>query len=264
MRVLAAVLSLVLTGGVAHAQDDERWARVEAAEKAGKEINDHDQSAWHVTDALMKAVPGARNLPIAYVTERVDAEHVRTDFLLMDGDKATVFFTGLVKGSDVVSTEDFSKRTDAASASPAQMARLGAVMAVRETLKSGICGKPINAVALPGDAPGETYVYALASETKSGVVQMGGHIRVTVGADGKIVAGSQHNYSASCISLEKTKDSVALMISLPPAISDVPTEIHVFKSLSHNIPFYVTTGTTMWEVDGGRIMITPPMPVKAN
>lgn len=264
MRALVASLSVFLVGGVAHAQDDERWDRIEAAEKTGKEINDHDQSAWHVTDALMKAVPNARNLPIAYVTERVDADHVRTVFLLMDGDKATVFFTGLVKGSDVVSTEDFSKRTDAASASPEQLARLEAVMAVRDTLRSGICGKPINAVALPGEAPGETYVYALASETKSGVVQMGGHIRLTVSSDGKIIEGSQRDYSASCISLEKSKDAVALMISLPSAISDVPTEMHVFKSLSHDIPLYVTSGTTMWEVRGGRILLSPPMAVKAN
>lgn len=257
-----AVLAVALMAQVAHAQDD-LWERVEAVERVGKEINDHDQSAWHVTDALMAAVPDARSMPVGYITERVDAEHVRTVFILMDGEP-TVFFTGVVKGSDVVSTENFSKEPEPALATAAQLAQLNAKMKVREATKRGLCGKPVNTIALPGEQAGEFYVYALASETQQGVVQMGGHLRMTVGADGELIEGATRAYSASCISMEKTKDSAAFVITLPPAISDIPTEMHVFKSLSHDIPLYVSAEGRLWEISGGRMLVAPPMPVNAN
>lgn len=263
MMRFVGVLVVALMAGAAHAQDD-LWQRVEAVERIGREINDHDQSAWHVTDALMAAVPDVRSMPVAYITERVDAEHVRTVFILMDGDKPTVFFTGMVKGSKVVSTKDYSKGPEPPLATEAQLAQLNAKRKVREANNRGQCGKPVNTIALPGEQPGEIYVYALASETQQGVVQMGGHKRIAVGANGEIVEGSEVVFSTSCISLEKTKDSVALMITLPPTISDIPTEMHIFKSLSHEIPLFVQAGTRLWEIRDGRMVLAPPMPVRAN
>lgn len=249
----------------AYAQDDDGLlARVGKVEQLGRDLNDHDQSAWHVTDVLFEAVPDARNLRIAYITERVDADHVRTVFLKMDGPAPTVFFTGVVAGSEVVSTEDFSKRADPALASAAQVAQLNAKLVVREATKSGLCGKPVNTVALPGERDGELNVYALASETEWNVMQMGGHFRVTFGADGKMLENSRRDYSTSCIALNTTKDSVGLMITLPPSISDIPTEIHVFKSLSHDIPLFVMANSKLWEVSGGEIRIGPPLSTSAN
>jgi hypothetical protein len=256
------VIVVALIAGVAHAQDD-LWDRVEAVERIGKEINDHDQSAWHVTDALMAAVPNARSMPVAYITERVDAEHVRTVFILMDGEP-TVFFTGMAKGSEVVSTENFSKEPEPPLATAAQIAQLNAKMKAREATNHGLCGKPVNTIALPGGQPGEFHVYALASETEQGVVQMGGHVRFTVGAGGELIEDATRSYSASCVSLEKTKDSVAFVITLPPVISDIPTEVHVFKSLSHDVPLFVSAEGRLWEVSGGQMKVASPMPVRAN
>ena len=262
--ILGLALAAAFVTGAAHAQDDDLQKQVEAVERLGRELNDHDQSAWHVTDELMRLAPEARNLPIAYITERVDLEHVRTVFLIMDGEPPSVLFTGVVKGSEVVSTEDFRKRADPVHATEAQAAQLNAALAVRQATRSGLCGKPVNTVVLPGAADGEFDVYALASETEQNVVQMGGHIRLTIGADGQMVENSLREYSASCIAMRKSANSVGLMITLPPAISDIPTEIHVFKSLSHDTPIFVGTGGRVWEVADGRIRLTPPAPARAN
>jgi hypothetical protein len=54
------------------------------------------------------------------------------------------------------------------------------------------------------------------------------------------------------------------MITLPPTISDIPTEMHIFKSLSHEIPLFVQAGTRLWEIRDGRMVLAPPMPVRAN
>ncbi len=247
------VLAVALAG-TAHAQmDAATQAKLDAAMRQGKEINDHDQSAWHVTDALMAAVPEAKNKRVAYVTERVDADLVKTTFLLLGGDTPKVYFAGVTKGSDVVSIENFTKRDDAPAATADQIARINATSAVMQALKDGVCGKGINTVILPAEKPGELYAYALVAETEDNIVQMGGHLRMTFGADGKLVSGSVKKYSNSCIAMPYTKDLVGLMVTLPANIGDTPTELHVFESLSHNLPLYVGAVDRVWEVAGGKI-----------
>ena len=52
-----------------------------------------------------------------------------------------------------------------------------------------------------------------------------------------------------------------LAISVPENVSDIPTEIHVFESISHKIPVMVGTVKGFWEVTGHEItMIDPEKP----
>jgi hypothetical protein len=154
---------------------------------------------------------------------------------------------------------------NAPAATAEQLARMNAAMTVHNGLRRQSCGKPLNTVVLPAaDEPGAFDVYALASETQTGVVQMGGHVKIRIGADG-LPKGEVKRYSNSCISMPKSKEAVGLIISLPSDLGVLPTEIHVFKSLSHDIPIFVSASGMLWEVDGDRINLSDkPLPPPPN
>jgi hypothetical protein len=265
-RLLAAVLVGLTTAAAAHAQtiDAATQAKLDEAARLGREINDHDQSAWHVTDALFAVKRDAPQQPIAFITERTDPTHVKTIFFIKMGEVWRTYFTGVTEGSNVISTENSIEDVQSAQASPEQLKQITARLGLQEAFNRQLCGKPINTVVIPAaDEPGALDVYALASETQANVIQFGGHVKVRVGADGK-PEGALKGFSNSCIALPKSSGGkmpegykeIAIGITLPPAFGDTPTEIHVFKSLSHKVMLMVMAGEKTWSVDGDRIMLS--------
>lgn len=269
MRRWLACLALsqgLAAPAMAQETDAERQARVDLAGRIGAEINAHDQSAWHVTDALMAvAPPEISRLPVGYVTERLDAEHVKTTFILTEGESSFVYFTGIVRGSRVTATEDFSSAPQRPPATPQQVERLAATREIRTSYAKGLCGQRPNIIAFPSlEKAGATDFYVLVPETKADVVQFGGHERVRINADG---SRETRIYSNTCIALSTAEGKDAkekfLYITVPPSISDIPTEIHFFKATSHNTRVFVGAGGTVWDIssDGIKTMdISPPAP----
>jgi hypothetical protein len=57
---------------------------------------------------------------------------------------------------------------------------------------------------------------------------------------------------------------LVLAITVPQSISDIPTEIHVFKSLSDVLPILVGSVTGFWEVEGDDITLNEVRDPGAN
>ena len=133
-RLLAAVLWVLAMAGAAHAQtiDAATRAKLDEAVRLGREINDHDQSAWHVTDALMAVKKNATTQPIAFITERADPTHVKTIFFVKMGEVWRTYFTGVTEGSNVTSTENFIDDVQSAQATPDQLKQLTARLGLQE------------------------------------------------------------------------------------------------------------------------------------
>lgn len=271
-RLLAAVLAGLTMSSAANAQaiDAATQAKLDEAVRLGREINDHDQSAWQVTDALMAVKKTAPTQPIAFITERADPSHVKTIFFVKMGEVWRTYFTGVTEGSTVTSTENFIDDVQSAQASLEQLKQITAQLGLQEAFNRQLCGKPINTVVIPAaDEPGALDVYALASETEVNVIQFGGHVKVRVGADGK-PEGALKGFSNSCIALPKSSGGkmpegykeIAIGITLPPAFGDTPTEIHVFKSLSHKVMLMVMAGDKTWSVDGDKITLSNVKPAQ--
>lgn len=254
--IASVVFGCVLTAS-AQAQDLDAAtsAKLESAIRIGKEIQAQDLSAWHVTDALMAVRLDATGKQILYVTERLDATHLETTFVQIEGEKIFKFFSGVTVGADVVSTQDFTRDQSPPLATDAQVARADALLTAREMFQQGLCGERPNYVVLPSEVAGALDVYGLAPETETDVIQIGGHVRITIDANGLVIPSATKAYSKSCLSVEQTGKTEAIFVTLPASIGDTPTEMHVFKSISHNIPIYVGTSTGTWEVSGARIRL---------
>ncbi len=97
-------------------------------------------------------------------------------------------------------------------------------------------------------------VYLLASTTDPESVQIGGHYRVKVSLSGDKITEVKP-FSNSCLVSKKTKRTAALVVS--HILSETPEETHVFLSLQHEMPIYVTTiaNDLAWSVDGNEIKI---------
>ena len=97
-------------------------------------------------------------------------------------------------------------------------------------------------------------VYLLAGTKRPGIAVFGKHHRARVSPDGR-----------QLLSLEPLSKSILeLPLALPPGakeaglavshiISETPIETHVFVSLLHKLPVYVSTSRGQWKVDGDRI-----------
>ena len=119
---------------------------------------------------------------------------------------------------------------------------------------------PFNSVVLPPQKDGLIAVYLLSAQKETATFPMGGHYRVLVDRDGRVVASRP--YTLGCLAMTAPK--------LPPGatpvgfvvnhlLDPVPTEIHVFASYSLHMPVFVATpDKRVWRVKGSEI--TPSKP----
>lgn len=119
------------------------------------------------------------------------------------------------------------------------------------------CSDQYNTVVLPAPDGQGWLAYALAASTDPSVIVAGGHIRVTVSPDGNEII-SQRNFTNTCLQIPLPPDlpggkkpSACFLTHL---LDNVPAEIHVFLTLSYQIPCYVMTQDgSRWYVEDGKI-----------
>jgi hypothetical protein len=106
-------------------------------------------------------------------------------------------------------------------------------------------------------------VYVLSSTTKPDEMVVGGHYRITVSADGKkaeavdALSRSLLIISKNPSNLPKGSEPVAAFMS--HIVSSTPVETHVFVSLLHHRPLFVSTSEKdIWQVENGTITKMPP------
>ena len=113
-----------------------------------------------------------------------------------------------------------------------------------------LCAPRYNAVELYDPETGGWLVWLLASSTDPSIVPMGGHYRFRISPDGQTIL-KREALSASCLDITKRPQDVALLAS---AIDTPrPTEVHVFLSLSANLPIYASAGDRFWMINGASL-----------
>ncbi len=253
---LPAAVLIAASPAPLRAQTAEERAQIEWVEQRGRLLFDLDRAAWVGTDDMMERLANARSQGLrGYIVERDGNGYAVTFF---GGPEASpvAFYRGRVVNRRVVGRDIYP--ADARPALTAAQRRLAAVRAMAAGLGKQPCNEaPFNTAVIPPEAPDEPIdLYLLTPQINPNEYPLGGHYRFTIAADGSVA--SSREFTQSCIALPSAPDEngnrpAALMIT--HLLDAIPTEIHVFTSLSAGLPIYVATGEPqrLWEVAGDRI-----------
>jgi hypothetical protein len=227
---------------------------VQRAEEIGRAIFEQDDISARASDALFRE-------NIAQNEKRV-----RGWITLRTEDRWLVRYIGDAEGQDAA-YYDVTFRTGGPSAGavtrlhppePLAAEQL-AMFRARQTALQAMtlrCSDRYNPVVLPrkvADAEGWV-VYLLAATPTPGEVMIGGHSRIEVSPDGGEVK-QVIPLSKTCLRMPRmvqgNHEPVGLMTT--HIVSDTPIETHVYLSLLHKMPIYVSTSIGLWNVEHGKI-----------
>lgn len=229
-------------------------APIAAAETLGKLLLEYDRAAWTTTDMLVaKLPPDQLNLIRGWVVEpRAAGGLTATYFAGEPGAYRAVFVassgTGASEESRLLKDEPLT---------PAQARLASAVTAARAYAgEKGLrpcTPAPFNTVALPPEAAsGPIRVYLLSAPTEKGRLPFGGHYRLSVDPAGRVVA--ERSFTKACLTLDQP--ATAAVVTVSHLLDPIPTEIHVFMSLSAQLPVAVATlDGRVWIVEGTHIRL---------
>lgn len=236
-------------------QTDEQ--RIQNAITLGGVLYAFDRAAWVSTDALLEKLPKDQLTGLGgYVVETANPAF-RVTYYRGSGEQALAFFVAEVREGKVV-------RADLLAApvplTPAQAALARARdIAARAAISAGYApctAAPFNTVVLPPRGDGPIGVYLLSAQTDARHWPMGGHYRLVISPDGKVLG--QRAYSRACLNLDlpgalpNGAKPVGLFVT--HALDPVPTEIHVFASYNLRMPLFVSTSPDkLWRVAGRSI-----------
>lgn len=233
-------------------------ARAAANMARGDLLYAYDQSAWHVTDAALAAIPkSSMSLLRGYVVTPAEGGY-RTTFYGGEAGRHFRIYTAIWSSGSIAQPELVAP--DARQPVTPDEERLIAAKTVALGNLEGLTSctdARLNSAVVPGTTPQDPIsVYILTPPTRKDMVPMGGHHRLDI-KDGTVVA--KRSFTRSCIELEKPRASkkqgtpVAMMIT--HLLDPVPTEIHAFAVHSAGLPMYVSTpdgGLYSVELNTGR------------
>lgn len=225
-------------------------AALQGAVDRGQSIYQHDQAAWHTTDAMLAELEDARDLGIRgwiIVEAEVGLESV---FYRPTETGYEAVWSGVYSRGKVINTKTYKAGERPFTAQESAIAQASKLPS--KELFERCSNKPFNSVVLPtGKGDGSLYVYYLVPQESLDAVPLGGHYRFEV-QDGQIT--DRRQFTNSCISLplkqgEDGDRPEALMIS--HLLDNTPTEVHVFSMLAAKIPIFVSTieNNTLWAVE---------------
>ena len=218
----------------------------------------YDQSAWHVTDAALKAIPkSSMNLLRGYIVTPTESGY-RTTFYGGEAGShfriySAIWSSGSITQPELVAVDKRQTVTaDEERFIAARTLALGSIAGLTKCTDARL-----NSAVIPGTTPQDPIsIYILTPPTKKDMIPMGGHHRLDI-KNGAVVA--KRSFTRSCIDLEKPRASkkqgtpVAMMIT--HLLDPVPTEIHAFAVHSVGLPMFVSTpdgALYSVELEGGR------------
>jgi len=235
-------------------------AQLDRAVARGRLLFELDRAAWVGTDDMMANLRDYRSIGLrGYVVDR-DGDALVVIFYGGPAENPVAFYRGRVENRRVVSRQVF-----AAAERPALTALQHRLVAAREAanrLGRRPCGdRPFNTVAIPPDAPDAPIeLYLLTPQVRQGEFPLGGHFRAAINADGSV--GENRAFTRSCLSMPRPPNAAGLFVS--HLLDPVPTEVHVFTSLTAGVPVFVGIRNRVFAVTGDRITISdlpaPPAP----
>lgn len=254
IRGALAGAALLLAGLAAAADDDlpqalapeQEAVALASAERAGREIFEHDRAAAVATDALMAQRKSRRDRRVrGWVTE-AGAEGITVTFV--DQTPAALYRV-------LVSNSGQAGPVSALDAPGALSPHEAGAVAARDAVMAAPfeqCSKDYNTVVLPSapDTTDRWIVYLLPGTKRNDEVPVGGTHRMDV-EGGAVTA--QRAFTRTCISLPRGRGPGALMIT--HLLDPVPTEAHVHWSLWADTPMFVMTPPdgVIWAIEHGAI-----------
>ena len=259
MRNLIAGLAAAMLLAVplsARQPSGEAAAGNERAEALGRLVYLYDQAAWQGTDALAAEIDfsdypelrgyvvdplGNGNLDLVFFAEDETGHY---EFARYEVEGSKVIGGGRIESDERVGLSPLLERLVAArSAAVEEFKRRDWVLCTNSAA---------NFVALPPDQDGVIATYLLTSTDKAGVYPFGGHYRIDIGPDGKVVKARP--FTNSCLNMEVRKgpngeEPVALGVS--HILDDHPTELHYFQSNYVPIQVFVIIEGEAWAIDKG-------------
>lgn len=255
--LLGAVPVSAQDAGTGSAMASTDQMRLDATGAIGRLIFDYDRAAWVATDAMMAAIPAAE-LPKTggwVVLPRADGALVVTFYEGTQG-QGRGYFDAVVKDGDVIEQKVVAI-SDRRPLSQVQQRMADAWKVAMMRSGHQPCAQArFNSVVLPpatDEAP--VTVYLLTPQVQRGVYPFGGHYRVDVDKDGKIVV--DRAFTRSCLAMESGGDRSDFMV-VTHLLDPMPTEMHVFLSIWIRKPIMVSTmDGRNWAVVGDRIAQVP-------
>jgi hypothetical protein len=235
----------------------EQIPNVRQAEHLGQVLFEHDSVGARATDAVIRKVHNIDARVRGWI-ETKQGEGWLVSFLTTDNGTTNllyrVTFSSFLDPDPKVEVREQPEPVDETTAR---------MFAARETAKNQniqFCSKNYNTVVLPAIELGREgwVVYLLAATTEPGVIVSGGHHRFIISPDGTTVV-DHFQFTKACLTIpapNETKDGGKVTGTMVTHLtSETPTEVHVFLSLLHHLPFYVGVAVprALWEVNGSHI-----------
>jgi len=261
-----AVPAIALAAGSGGAQTAEQTAALAQVSERGAMLYAYDQAAWHATDDLRAKRPDLLPTLGGYVVDGPAAEPNATFY---DTAATRAVYVARFKDGRLVEGKVMPADGDAPLSPDIRRliaARTRAAEAVGQDKNIRPCAaKPFNTVVLPPATPGAPVtVYFLTPQVSAATVPFGGHFAVTVDTAGKV--DPIRRFTRACLDMPANPSGpagakpVALVVS--EIIGPLPTEVHVFQSLTLRKPVMVVAGDppAVWPVVGTRFR--PPVPIR--
>ncbi|MBV9883174.1 MAG: hypothetical protein JO276_09210 [Sphingomonadaceae bacterium] len=261
LALAAFFCALAVLPDAAVAQSAEEQGRIAWAEQRGQLLYEVDRAAWVTTDDLAARVRDLAGAGIRGWTVERDGNFYLVVYYVGEGDARAALYRGRVENGRVVSGEVFAAGSRPAL-TPIQRRIADARDAAARLDRQPCTEAHFNITVIPPEnAEAPIDVYALTAQIQD-VYPFGGHFRMTVSPSGQIVA--QRAFTNSCLNMPRQQNGhgqpAALVIT--HLLDPIPTEIHVFMSLSIGLPVYVGTANPqrIWSVEGSHIGLvqTPP------
>lgn len=260
--MMSATVALLLTMAVQAAPAPlsaaEESRRIDRAAQLGSALYDYDRAAWTASDALAAKLPRDRLTGAGgWVVEPGADRTFTVTFYQGSADSARVMFIALVRDGKLVDSRvvDEAVMLTAGQLRLARARDVAATEAGRKNMKP-CAPRPFNTVVIaPADPQVPVLVYLLTPQVDDGAWPIGGHYRITVGANGGVV--SSRPYSVSCLTMKpspRSEGKTPAGLFVTHLLDPVPTELHVFTSYTARLPLIVgTRDKRLWSIAGARI-----------
>jgi hypothetical protein len=240
-------------------------ATLRAVVDRGRLLFDLDRAAWVATDNFLKKLPDPNAAGFkGYVVDR-EGEGFAVIFYRDEDDGLIGRYIVHVSGGRVTSARLLTG-AERLPLTPLQM-RMARARSVAPGPEYRPCtNAAFNVAIIPPtwlDEPLEMYL--ISPQTVTNVYPFGGHYLLRVTPDGRLL--SVRKFTNSCLNMEPPKggrrgEPAALFVT--HLLDPIPTEIHVFLSLSARQPVIVVIGDPprVWMVTGDGIS-EMPMPAES-
>ena len=240
IRLVAAALVLLAAPALSQPPRTDQEA-IEFAQSRGRLLYAIDRAAWVATDDMQEKMPGWQSAGMAGFV--VDRDGPGWQVLFFGGPDAApvAFYRARVANHRVVSSQVFAG--DARPALTPIQRRLVAARAAAGRAAPGrrpCANAPFNVAMIPPETPdGPIDVYLMTPQLRAGEFPFGGHYRLTVAADGSV--SGERAFTNSCLTMSApprgNRQPEAMFVT--HLLDPVPTEIHVFTSLTAGLPVFV-------------------------